>query len=188
MTEEHKKTIAVDFDGVIHAHVSPWTDSHEINDGPIPGALDFLRSALDAGFGVIIHTARANTASTVPHVHAWLRKHGLEERYAWQIGVTALKPAAVLYLDDHGMRFEGRFPTVEELRALRRWRLDDERVPGPGDEKVDYNTVLTVHAKDGTERDVAVCASDDPETIGRNVVDAIHGRRLFQLSTRVGWR
>jgi hypothetical protein len=46
-----------------------------------------------------------------------------------------------------------------------------------------YNTFLTVLAKDGTLRDVAVCASDSAETIGANVIAAINGTRLFQMST-----
>lgn len=46
-----------------------------------------------------------------------------------------------------------------------------------------YNTVLTVHAKDSTMRDVAVCAGDSAEAIGANVIAAINGERLFQLTT-----
>jgi len=113
--------IALDFDGVIHSHTSPWTDAHEILDGPVPGALAFIRSAIDAGFTVAIHTARANTASVVPHIHAWLARHGLEERYAWLIEVTALKQSAHVYIDDRGWRFEGTFPTLEEIGALKPW-------------------------------------------------------------------
>jgi hypothetical protein len=48
-----------------------------------------------------------------------------------------------------------------------------------------YNTIVTVHAKDGTDRDVAICAGDDAEKIGKDVIAAIHGTRLFQLSVRV---
>jgi hypothetical protein len=48
--------------------------------------------------------------------------------------------------------------------------------------KADYNTKLTVRAKDGTDRLVAVCADDDPSTIGESVIAAIHGTRLFQVT------
>jgi hypothetical protein len=57
-----------------------------------------------------------------------------------------------------------------------------EKAPKP---RAGYATVLTVHAKDGTHRDVAVCAEDDAVTIGGLVIDAIQGVRMFQLSTRV---
>ena len=69
-----------DFDGVIHAHTSEWSsNAHDINDPPVNGALAFIREAIDAGFHVVIHTTRARTATTVPHIYAWLQKHGLEE-------------------------------------------------------------------------------------------------------------
>jgi hypothetical protein len=51
-----------------------------------------------------------------------------------------------------------------------------------------YNTMLSVSAKDGTVRDVAICAGDTPEQIGEAVIAAIHGKRTFQLSTKwVRW-
>ena len=117
-----KPTIALDFDGVVHACDGAWTNSHDVNDAPVPGALNFIRSAIDGGFHVVLHTARALTASVVPHIYAWLAKHGLEERYTWTIAITALKPAPVVaYIDDHGWRFEGTFPDLEVLRNLKPW-------------------------------------------------------------------
>ena len=122
-----KETVAIDFDGVIHEHVSPWTDAHEIHDGPVAGALQFIREALDGGFGVVIFTARAKTATTVPHIYAWLRTHGLEEKYAWQIEVTCLKPQALVYIDDRGWRFDGTFPSLDALRAIKVWNKREEK-------------------------------------------------------------
>lgn len=115
------ETIAVDFDGVLHAHTSAWTDVHEIHDGPVDGAIEFLRATIDAGIRVVIFTARAKTATSVPHIYAWLRVHGLEEKYTWQIEITCLKPAALVYLDDRGWRFDGVFPSPELIRAFRVW-------------------------------------------------------------------
>ena len=60
--------VAIDFDGVIHAHTSEWTNAHDILDPPVDGALAFIRKAIDAGFHVVIHTTRARTATTVPHI------------------------------------------------------------------------------------------------------------------------
>jgi hypothetical protein len=48
--------------------------------------------------------------------------------------------------------------------------------------KVDYNTAITVWARDGTLRDVAICAADTAETVGALVIAAVHGTRDFQLS------
>lgn len=51
--------IAIDFDGVIHAHTSAWTNAHDVLDPPVDGALAFIREAIDAGFHVVIHTTPA---------------------------------------------------------------------------------------------------------------------------------
>ena len=135
--------VAIDFDGVIHAHTSEWTNAHHIHDGPVDGALPFIREAIDAGFHVVIHTTRARTATTVPEIYAWLQKHGLEEKYTWPIEVTALKPAATIYIDDHGWRFEGAWPSIETIRGLRPWykrerealSADDKEALGLDEEK-----------------------------------------------------
>jgi len=127
-TAPSKLVIALDFDGVVHKSLAKWTTAHEVNDEPVDGAFDFIRGALDGGFGIVVFTARARTITTVPHVYAWLREYGLEERYCWQIEVTALKPAAHVYIDDCGYRFEGHWPSLDEIKALRQWNKRPEGV------------------------------------------------------------
>ena len=61
--------------------------------------------------------------------------------------------------------------------------MDDIEERNPPE--VGYNTVVVVRAKDQTWRDVAVCAGDTAEVIGANVIAAVNGTRVFQLSTRV---
>jgi len=120
-TAPSKLLIALDFDRVVHKALSKWTTAHDVNDDPVDGAFDFIRGALDGGFGVVLHTARARTDSTVPRIYSWLRAHGLEEKYCWQVEITALKPAAHVYIDDAAWRFDGRWPSLDEIRALRPW-------------------------------------------------------------------
>jgi len=115
------KIISIDFDGVIHAYTSPFTTATEIHDGPVPGALDFIRTALDRGFGVHIHTARANNPHVEDAIVAWLLTHGLEHYHVDALSISARKKGAVVYIDDRGWRFEGRFPTFDEIGALRQW-------------------------------------------------------------------
>ncbi|MFJ8054928.1 hypothetical protein [Streptomyces sp. NPDC096142] len=64
-------TIAVDFDGVIHAYSRGWGDG-SIYDPPMPGALDGLRALLDQDT-VFIFTAREPE-----QVAEWLIAHGFE--------------------------------------------------------------------------------------------------------------
>jgi hypothetical protein len=50
------KTVAVDFDGVIHLYSRGWFDG-TIYDPPVPGTLEAL-AALQADYAVFVHTTR----------------------------------------------------------------------------------------------------------------------------------
>ena len=105
------KTVAVDFDGVLHAYSKGWHDG-TIYDGPVEGALDALRILL-ASYAVVIHTTR----DPAPVVR-WLTGFGFDAEYFpgeqpqfWNfqgaILVTNRKLPAFAYIDDQGIRFEG---------------------------------------------------------------------------------
>jgi len=64
-------TIAVDFDGVIHAYSKGWQDG-TIYDSPMPGALDGVRAVM-ATDAVFIHTTREPE-----QVMPWLEGHGFD--------------------------------------------------------------------------------------------------------------
>ena len=113
-------TIAVDFDGVLHSYSSPWVDEQTIPDPPVPGAIEWLRT-MHEKFTVVIFTTRGRTTQGQQAVHAWLIEHGLEPRTALDIAVDWKKPPALVYLDDRAIRFEGTFPTADEIHAARPW-------------------------------------------------------------------
>lgn len=103
------KTVAVDFDGVIHAYSLGWHDG-TIYDEPVPGALDALKTLLET-YAVVVFTTR----DIVP-VAAWLALKGFHVAPVrelsppfWRekgiICVTSTKPAAAAYIDDRGIRF-----------------------------------------------------------------------------------
>lgn len=130
-------TIAVDFDGVIHAYSKGWQDG-TIYDPPLPGALEGLRTLMvrDA---VFIFTTREPE-----QVMPWLEQHGfdvtIDDRCGvcpngiakicaackgsavltfWnqrgQLLVTNRKLAAVAYLDDRAVRFENWDQALTDL-------------------------------------------------------------------------
>ncbi|WP_157253147.1 hypothetical protein [Nonomuraea typhae] len=114
ITPGEARTVAVDFDGVIHAYSRGWHDG-SIYDDAIPGALDGVR-ALMAHFSVFIHTSR-----TAGHVAEWLIEHGIqavthsqaeaagEPVQFWTerglVLVSNRKLPAIVYLDDRAVRF-----------------------------------------------------------------------------------
>lgn len=129
MTKPYLPTIAVDFDGVIHSYKSGWHGATSIPDPPVPGAIEFLVALTQSSeVDVVIFSSRAKTWRGRRAIGAWLQKHGghLWHEDAFDPGlqsieVTAVKPAAVVYLDDRGLRFEGTFPDIKELLALTPW-------------------------------------------------------------------
>ena len=89
-----KKTICLDFDGVLHAYSRGWQDG-SIYDGPINGALDAVRR-LSESFTLVVQTSRKNLEDVV----TWLDKHSFP-----MMAVTNNKPPALVYIDDRGLRF-----------------------------------------------------------------------------------
>lgn len=133
MTKKYTPTIAVDFDGVIHSYTSGWQGAAVIPDPPVEGAIEFLVGLTQSeDFDVVIFSSRAKTWRGRRAIRAWLQEHG---GHFWHedafdpglqsIEVTAVKPAAVVYLDDRAVRFEGSFPDgrkeLEKLMARKPW-------------------------------------------------------------------
>jgi hypothetical protein len=63
------RTVAVDFDGVIHLYSRGWFDG-TIYDPPVPGTIEAL-AALQADYAVFVHTTRPAFA-----VAEWLVRQG----------------------------------------------------------------------------------------------------------------
>ena len=94
-----KKTLAIDFDGVIHKYSLGWQDG-AIYDPPMAGCKEALEE-LSKDYRIIIFSTRASTQKG--DIWSWLRKHGLMEYIS---GVTDRKPIAWLLVDDRALRFE----------------------------------------------------------------------------------
>jgi len=143
-----KYTIAIDFDGVIHSYTSPWVAPHVIPDGPVPGVIEWLHATIQ-DFEVVILTTRGKTWRGRRAVRRWLRHYagdgwwfdetesrlepgsisgdpGIEivtsSRGLERVSVTAVKHAALVYIDDRAFRFDGaNLPTAQQIHAARPW-------------------------------------------------------------------
>lgn len=119
------KTIAIDFDGVIHAYSKGWQDG-TCYDKPVSSAFEAIKALMDSGYSVFILSTRKPK-----QIKTWLRQQifevgGFEETHPiygftieiipfWKrfwnkkyvLGITRRKIVATVYLDDRGLKFTG---------------------------------------------------------------------------------
>lgn len=115
------QTIAIDFDGVIHAYSKGWHDG-TIYDVPVYGAFAALDDLMTK-YAVAIFTTRS-----VYQVIEWLANYGYNNTTnVWtppfwnetgRILVTNQKPAAIAYIDDRAIRFIDWRQATNALRAF----------------------------------------------------------------------
>lgn len=111
------KTLAIDFDGVLHRYSKGWHDG-TCYDEPMPGA----RAAVEklAGcYRLVIFTARQELGP----VRDWLFRHEIGHLFA---DVTNVKPKAFAYLDDRALRFRDWPSAINDINIVEdgdTWRL-----------------------------------------------------------------
>lgn len=129
-----KKTVAIDFDGVIHAYSKGYQNG-ELYDTPIKGAFEAIKALMDEGYSVYIHSTRAPRK-----IKAWLLPHVMVSEYEaegmggdptlWKytrygftvkkipfwtkfwneenvLGISQRKIPAMVYVDDRALKFGG---------------------------------------------------------------------------------
>lgn len=95
------KTLAIDFDGVVHRYSRGWTDG-AIYDPPVDGAREALLRLNAAGYQLILHTTRVRDEDQRTALNRWLWENGLNGIFA---EVTDRKPLAAAYIDDRAIHF-----------------------------------------------------------------------------------
>lgn len=116
-----KKTIAIDFDGVIHKYSQGWKDG-AVYDEPIEFAFDTINQLLKE-FNVFILSTRNSK-----QIEEWLIKWGAPFKFEiiegdsifWNkdgvVGITNRKLAAMAYIDDRAYYFQTWTDVVYEMR------------------------------------------------------------------------
>lgn len=113
---EYIPCVCLDFDGVIHAY-ERWTGKADIPNPPVKGIEGFMRELKELGYDIAVCSSRASEESGRIAIIQWMKKYDLY-KYVWC--VSDVKPPAVAYVDDRGVRFEGDFgAALESIKDLR---------------------------------------------------------------------
>lgn len=115
-TDMHRMSVAIDFDGVIvpaiHEHIYGYFPNELLD-----GAKDTINKLYDAGWLVIIYSCRVKD-----EIEEFLIENGIQYDYInvnseWPSRSNKIK--ADVYIDDHGLRFEGNWEeTYNKLKEI----------------------------------------------------------------------
>lgn len=167
-----RKTIAVDFDGVIHSYISGWQGEVNIHDPATPGAIEFLRRAVDR-FEVKIYSTRAKSEPARQAMRAYLLKAGADDALLDAIEITNEKPPAVVYIDDRGHAFDGSWPDLDDLAAFEPWNRRKTLALHPTPNDLDHAVAILLVTTDDADtwanmpRDQAITAAH--QSLGRTI-------------------
>ena len=113
-----KPILCVDFDGVIHQYITPWSDATTISDPPVDGALMWLWKATE-WFDVQIYSSRSKDPMAREAMKEWILLHSIDvfgvghimsiPADNYPITFAYEKPAAFLTIDDRAICFEGNW-------------------------------------------------------------------------------
>jgi len=105
---DKKKTLSIDFDGVIHRYSKGFQGLDNAYDPPMDGAIESLKQLKSEGYILKILSSRPKEA-----IYPWLEKYGISDLIS---GVSNHKFPATVYIDDRGYLFEGWDKTMAELQ------------------------------------------------------------------------
>lgn len=114
-----RKTLCIDFDGVIHSYSSGWQGATVIPDRPVTGAFKWLRKIINTGkYHVCIYSSRSKEIGGIAAMKAWFDR--------WEFSTSNLdfpteKPAAWITLDDRAICFQGKFPSQRTIDNFKPW-------------------------------------------------------------------
>ena len=116
---DKRKTVAIDFDGVIHAYSQGFKGLDNAYDEPVPGTFEALTKLKSLGFQLKILSSRP-----APVIEDWLKKYGFDGLIS---EVSNHKFPATLYIDDRGFRFRDWNEQLDEIMSLMKSGKTDVR-------------------------------------------------------------
>ncbi len=127
--QSDKPTIAIDFDGVIHAYTSQWVHAGVIADDAVPGFWEWADTVCKF-YRLVIFSSRCDNEKAIDAMRRWL----IEQRTKWRkeggktdgtahFEFATRKPSAHVLIDDRAIQFRGRWDAPElSLEAIRNFK------------------------------------------------------------------
>ena len=113
-----KKTVVFDFDGVIHSYISGWQGVDVINDPPVKGIEYVIEELRLSGYNVVVVSTRCSCLKGRRAIRKWLNTYNIEVDK-----VCAVKPPALVYIDDRAICFDGCADgaLVEQIKTFKNY-------------------------------------------------------------------
>lgn len=115
---QHKPTIILDFDGVLHAYKG-WKGPMHFEDEMVRGAREALADYVEH-FNVAIYSTRSHDPEAKEALKTWMENR-LAPGVFTKLQFVDKKVPASLLIDDRGFHFEGTFPSVEFIQNFQPW-------------------------------------------------------------------
>lgn len=110
-----RRTICLDFDGVLNSYRSGWQGAENIPDPPIHGTREAV-ARLRQQYLVVIHSTRCRTPEGRTAIENWLQRHDIQVDE-----VCEHKPPAHVYVDDRAVPFRGNWDqVVHDIQQFRK--------------------------------------------------------------------
>jgi|TARA_Y100000389_G_C17428804_1_gene501257 hypothetical protein len=120
--DNEKNQLGLDFDGVIHKN-SKGFHNGTIYDEPIEGAIESIKYLNEhLGYNLVIYSCKANPGrplikgkNGIELIWDWLEKYNIKDNVK---DVTYIKPNALVYIDDKGMKFNNWDECINNIKTL----------------------------------------------------------------------
>ena len=100
-------------------YTSGWKGETNIPDPPVPGIQEALKEIHDAGYEVVVVSARCKTVLGRMAIENWLDMYGMTQEVD---KVCKEKPPAIAYIDDRAICFDGHPETLlKKIQNFQPW-------------------------------------------------------------------
>ena len=133
---KHKKTICLDFDGVINSYTSGWKGPRCIPDKPVPYVFQWIETFIimhctppesvclaenEGEYELCIYSSRSRYWFAKRAMKKWMIEHGFDKRFFEVIKFPSKKPPAYLTIDDRAFCFNGQMPRFNDIFSFVPW-------------------------------------------------------------------